>query len=245
MDLSILDVLQIFGRAGRPQYEDHGVAQIITTLDKLPHYVSEITHQHPIESKFVSNLVDNLNAEISIGTVTSVEEGVRWLSYTYLNVRMRKNPFNYGMDRKDIQEADGLVSKRRDLIVTAAKALAKAQMITFRAETGFMAPKDMGRVASNFYISNTSISMFNAVMIPRMTEADVFGMISQADEFVNIKSRDEELVELKALADPDYCVCQIKGTPDSNYGKTNILLQAYISRATINDFALGITEESA
>lgn len=64
-------------------------------------------------------------------------------------------------------------------------------------------------------------------------------MVSQAEEFENIKSRDEELTELKELSDPDYCVCQIKGTPDTNYGKTNILLQAYISRATISDFALG------
>jgi replicative superfamily II helicase len=170
IDLSILDVLQIFGRAGRPQYEDHGVAHIITSLDKLAHYVSEITHQHPIESRFVSNLVDNLNAEVSIGTVTSVDEAVRWLSYTYLNVRMRKNPLNYGMDWKAIKEADGLVVKRRQLITSAAKILAKAQMITFHAETGFLSPKDLGRTGSNFYISNTTISMFNAVMIPRMTE---------------------------------------------------------------------------
>lgn len=38
VDLSILDVLQIFGRAGRPQYEDQGVGYICTTSDKLDHY---------------------------------------------------------------------------------------------------------------------------------------------------------------------------------------------------------------
>jgi hypothetical protein len=65
-------------------------------------------------------------------------------------------------------------------------------------------------------------------------------MISQADEFANIKSRDEELMELKALSHPDYCVCQIKGTPDTSYGKANILLQAFISRARIEDFALSM-----
>lgn len=139
--------------------------------------MSEITHQHPIESRFTSNLVDNLNAEVSIGTVTSVAEAVRWLSYTYLNVRMRKNPFNYGMDWKDVQEADGLVVKRGSLIMSAAKTLAKAQMVTYHPDTGFIAPKDLGRTASNFYISNTTVSMFNAVMIPRMTEADVFGIL--------------------------------------------------------------------
>lgn len=92
-DLSILDVLQIFGRAGRPQYETHGCGYIITSHDKLSHYVSQITQQHPIESKFQESLVDNLNAEIAIGTVTNIEEASRWLSYTYLHVRMKKNPF--------------------------------------------------------------------------------------------------------------------------------------------------------
>ena len=51
VDLSILDVLQIFGRAGRPQYESQGVGYILTTHDRLGHYISAITQQHPIESK--------------------------------------------------------------------------------------------------------------------------------------------------------------------------------------------------
>ncbi|CRJ82289.1 hypothetical protein BN1708_016972, partial [Verticillium longisporum] len=35
VDLGILDVLQIFGRAGRPQFEDTGIGMICTTLDRL------------------------------------------------------------------------------------------------------------------------------------------------------------------------------------------------------------------
>ena len=39
MDLSILDVLQIFGRAGRPQYGVHGTGIIITSHASLAHYL--------------------------------------------------------------------------------------------------------------------------------------------------------------------------------------------------------------
>jgi replicative superfamily II helicase len=42
-------------------------------------------------------LVDNLNAEIVLGTVTNVREAVAWLSYTYLNTRIRRNPLAYGL----------------------------------------------------------------------------------------------------------------------------------------------------
>jgi antiviral helicase SLH1 len=87
IDLSILDVLQIFGRAGRPQFEDTGIGMICTTHDKLPHYLSAITEQQPIESKFSTKLVDNLNAEIALGTVTSIPEAVQWIGYSYLFVR--------------------------------------------------------------------------------------------------------------------------------------------------------------
>lgn len=41
-------------------------------------------------------MVDALNAEIALGTVATVAEGVRWLGYTYLFVRMCKNPVQYG-----------------------------------------------------------------------------------------------------------------------------------------------------
>ena len=46
----------------------------------------------PIESQYPAKLADNLNAEVALGTVTSVEEGMRWLSYTFLFQRLRKNP---------------------------------------------------------------------------------------------------------------------------------------------------------
>jgi activating signal cointegrator complex subunit 3 len=62
--LGILDVLQIFGRAGRPQFDKSGHGIIITSHDKLSHYLSLLTNQLPIESNFISCLADNLNAEV-------------------------------------------------------------------------------------------------------------------------------------------------------------------------------------
>ena len=41
-------------------------------------------------------MVDALNAEISLGTVANVNDAVQWLGFTYLYVRMKKNPFIYG-----------------------------------------------------------------------------------------------------------------------------------------------------
>jgi antiviral helicase SLH1 len=43
VDLSVLDVLQIFGRAGRPGLESSGEGYICTTEDKLIHYLDQVT----------------------------------------------------------------------------------------------------------------------------------------------------------------------------------------------------------
>ncbi|SRR6266403_2453629 len=45
VDLSVLDVLQVFGRAGRPGLETSGQGFICTTGDKLQHYLNAITSQ--------------------------------------------------------------------------------------------------------------------------------------------------------------------------------------------------------
>lgn len=62
--LDILDVLQIFGRAGRPQFDTSGVGVIITTHDMLQHYLRLLTLKVPIESSFLDRLPDHLNAEV-------------------------------------------------------------------------------------------------------------------------------------------------------------------------------------
>ncbi|KAF9426913.1 hypothetical protein BGZ94_005813 [Podila epigama] len=237
VDLSILDVMQIFGRAGRPQYESHGVGYILTSQDKLNHYVALITQQLPIESRFIEKMVDNLNAELSLGTITNVDDAVTWLSYTYLYVRMRKNPLVYGMDHAEPAEDPLLGKKRRDLIVTAAKNLHKAQMIIYDEKTGYLTPKDLGRIASNYYVSYNSVNTYNSLMKPRMTEADVLAMVSRSTEFVNVKSRDNEHPELNKLLELA-CPCAVKGPLDLSPTKVNILLQAAITQAPLEDFAL-------
>lgn len=237
IDLGILDVLQIFGRAGRPQFQDTGIGMICTTQDKLAHYLQAVTSQVPIESRFSKHLVDNLNAEIGLGTVTSVPEAVQWLGYSYLFVRMQRNPLTYGIDWAEIRDDPTLVQRRRQLVIQAARTLQQSQMIIFNETTEELRSKDVGRIASQYYILHTSIQIFNTMMRPLSTEADVLKMISMSGEFDNIQSRDTESKELTKLRD-DYSPCAIAEGNDSPHAKTNILLQSYISRAQLEDFAL-------
>lgn len=238
VDLGILDVLQIFGRAGRPQFEDTGIGMICTTLDKLPHYLTAVTDQLPIESRFSAKLVDNLNAEIALGTVTSIAEAVQWIGYSYLFVRMRRNPMAYGIDWIEFQDDPSLVQRRRQLAIQAARTLQQSQMIIFNETTEELRSKDIGRIASQYYILHTSIQIFNAMMAPFATEADILKMIAMSGEFDNIQSRDSESKDLTRMRESEAVPCQVGGGIDQPQTKTNILLQAYISKAQPEDFAL-------
>uniref|UniRef100_A0A672FSE4 Activating signal cointegrator 1 complex subunit 3 n=1 Tax=Salarias fasciatus TaxID=181472 RepID=A0A672FSE4_SALFA len=237
VDLGILDVMQIFGRAGRPQFDKYGEGTIITTHDKLSHYLTLLTQQNPIESQFLDSLSDNLNAEIALGTVTNVEEAVKWLSYTYLYVRMRANPLAYGINHKAYQMDPGLELYRKDLVVESGRKLDKARMIRFEERTGYFASTDLGRTASHFYIRYNTIETFNELFNSQRTEADILSIVSKAEEFEQLKVRDEEMEELEQML-ANYCELPAAGGVENGYGKVNILLQTYIGRGEVDSFSL-------
>ncbi|KAL7665431.1 RNA helicase [[Candida] zeylanoides] len=255
VDLGISDVLQIFGRAGRPQYgEEFGTGILCTTSDKVDHYAALLTQQHPIESRFLAKLVDNLNAEVSLGTVTTVDEAVAWLGYTYMMVRMRKNPHAFGLAARDLENDPALVAKRHALVVEAARRLHSLQMVVYDERTGALVSKDLGRVASDFYLLHTSVEVFVKMMSPRSTLADVLAMVSVSGEFEGMRAREDEKGDLRRL--DEAAVCQIARPPPRKAKgpgaaaaadddalaldgtKTNLLLQAYISQTPITHSAL-------
>uniref|UniRef100_A0A1A9WJB5 U5 small nuclear ribonucleoprotein 200 kDa helicase n=1 Tax=Glossina brevipalpis TaxID=37001 RepID=A0A1A9WJB5_9MUSC len=237
VDLGILDVLQIFGRAGRPQFDKSGVGTIITSHDKLNHYLSLLTNQFPIESNFIQCLADNLNAEIALGTISNVEEAIEWLSYTYLFVRMRINPLVYGIEYGEVLQDPSLERKRRALIIGSAMSLDKARMIRFNQRTLDFNITDLGRTASHYYIKYDTVEIFNELLKPFMTEADIFVMMSQAQEFQQLKVRDDELEELDELK-RDYCKVKVFGGSENVHGKVNILMQTYLSHGYVKSFSL-------
>ncbi|XP_005044023.1 PREDICTED: activating signal cointegrator 1 complex subunit 3 [Ficedula albicollis] len=237
VDLGILDVMQIFGRAGRPQFDKFGEGIIITTHDKLSHYLTLLTQQNPIESQFLESLADNLNAEIALGTVTNVEEAVKWISYTYLYVRMRANPLVYGISHKAYQMDPVLEKHREQLVIEVGRKLDKARMIRFEERTGFFSSTDLGRTASHYYIKYNTIETFNELFDAHKTEGDILAIVSKAEEFEQIKVREEEIEELDTLLN-DFCELPAPGGVENNYGKINILLQTYISRGEMDSFSL-------
>lgn len=236
-ELGMLDVMQIFGRAGRPQFDKSGEGIIITTHDKLAYYLRLLTHQLPIESQFVSSLKDNLNAEVVLGTVTNMKEASMWLGYTYLFVRMSSNPLAYGMTWEEVVMDPNLTARRKTLIADAGRALDKAKMLRFDEKNGNLYVTDLGRVASHYYIKYTSIETYNEMLKRHMNDSELINLVAHSSEFENIMVREEEQHELEMLRH-GACPLEVRSGPEDKTGKINILIQVYISRASMEGFSL-------
>ena len=237
-DLGILDVQQIFGRAGRPGLETKGEGMICTAQESFNHYVASLTEQYPIESKLTAKLVDTLNAEISLGTVTNVDDGCQWLNYTYLLVRMRKNPLVYGLSLVEVLEDPTLAKRRRDLIVDAAKKLYSLKMITYDPRTQVFSSKELGRTSSDFYLRHSTIEVVNELMRQDMEFEDVLSLMGNCTEFKEMRVREDEFTVLEELANA--APYEISGDKHSTPAKVNMLLQHYVDGKEMEHGSLGM-----
>uniref|UniRef100_A0A914KRM4 Activating signal cointegrator 1 complex subunit 3 n=1 Tax=Meloidogyne incognita TaxID=6306 RepID=A0A914KRM4_MELIC len=241
-DIGILDVQQIFGRAGRPQYEDMGHGVIITNVQKLAHYIEMFHRQTPIESQFQSRILNNLNAEIASGAISNISEAIEWIHFTYFYIRLRKNPLQYGVDWKELRKDSQLNAYLSDFCHSAARRLDANRMIRYDPINNFVSATDLGRIASNYYIGFETIELINdhngpISLTEMMTDEMIIALISSCSEFAQIKNRDSEMTELDELASFGANL-KIRSGLATTAGKVNCLLQSYISRAFVKDFAL-------
>jgi ATP-dependent DNA helicase HFM1/MER3 len=94
-EYSDLEVMQMLGRAGRPQFDDSATAIILTRAINKDRYERMVSGREILESTLHLNLREHLNSEIVLGTITDLESAARWLGGTFLSVRMRRNPDHY------------------------------------------------------------------------------------------------------------------------------------------------------
>lgn len=235
VELSPQDVLQMLGRAGRPQFDTYGEGIIITTQSEIQYYLSLLNQQLPIESQFVSKLVDNLNAEIVLGNVRTRDEGVEWLGYTYLFVRMLRSPGLYQVGA-EYEDDDALEQKRVDLIHSAAMILRKTNLIKYDEKTGRLQSTELGRIASHYYITAGSMDTYNNHIQPSITTIELFRVFSLSAEFKYIPVRQDEKLELAKLL--GRVPIPVKESIEEPHAKINVLLQAYISRLKLDGLAL-------
>eukprot|EP01015_Nassula_variabilis_P029134 TRINITY_DN6205_c0_g2_i1.p1 TRINITY_DN6205_c0_g2~~TRINITY_DN6205_c0_g2_i1.p1 ORF type:complete len:159 (-),score=25.07 TRINITY_DN6205_c0_g2_i1:38-514(-) len=152
----------MMGRAGRPLYDTRGEGIILTSYQELKYYLSLLNQQLPIESQFITQMADQLNAEIVMGSIANVKDAVNWLGYTYLYVRMLRAPHLYGIAEEEIAEDPLLIKRRTNLIHSAALILDKHNLIKYDKKSGTFSVTALGKIASHFYIKYPSCLLYTS-----------------------------------------------------------------------------------
>ncbi|KAL3318570.1 hypothetical protein Ciccas_002773 [Cichlidogyrus casuarinus] len=235
-ELGALDVMQMLGRAGRPQYDTKGEGILITNHTELQYYLSLMNQQLPVESQLITRLPDLLNAEVVLGTVSNVREAVTWLGYTYLFIRMLRNPSLYGIMPNYEQTDPWLEQRRRDLVHSAALALEKSQLVKYDRRSGHLISTELGRIASHYYLTHETMQSYHSLLRPGLSEIELFRVFAASSEFKFMAVREEEKFELSKLL--ERVPIPIKEAADEPAAKINCLLQAYISGLKLDGFSL-------
>eukprot|EP00898_Chlorokybus_atmophyticus_P007000 jgi/Chlat1/7300/Chrsp58S06941 len=235
-ELSPLDIMQMLGRAGRPAFDTYGTGIVLTGHSELLYYLSLMNQQLPIESQYISKLADNLNAEVVLGTVLNAREAVTWLGYTYLYIRMLRNPTLYGVSHDELASDPMLEGRRADLVHTAAALLDKHSLINYDRRSGLFQVTDLGRIASHYYVTHGTIATYNEHLKPTTTDIELCRLFALSEEFKYVSVREEEKIELAKLI--ERVPIPVKESLEEPSAKINVLLQAYISQLKLEGLAL-------
>ncbi|BGP30278.1 ATP-dependent DNA helicase MER3 [Rhodotorula toruloides] len=147
-DYSDLEILQMIGRAGRPQFDTLGVACIMTDKASESRYANLVNAQSLLESGLHKSLTEHVNSEITLGTISDIPSALRWLRSTFLFVRITKNPAFYAIPGiKSTPEA-----RLEELCLEAIKELVGSGVVDEDGDK--LAANHFGDIMAKFYISH-------------------------------------------------------------------------------------------
>lgn len=111
VDMPITDVLQMMGRAGRPQFDTTGVAVVLVHDIKKNFYKKFLYEPFPVESNLLAVLPDHINAEVVAGTIRKKSDMVEYLTWTYFFRRLVQNPSYYNLPNVDPENVSCYLSE--------------------------------------------------------------------------------------------------------------------------------------
>ncbi|XP_023589183.1 probable ATP-dependent DNA helicase HFM1 [Trichechus manatus latirostris] len=241
-EYSETDILQMIGRAGRPQFDSTATAVIMTRLSTKEKYIQMLACSDTVESSLHRHLIEHLNAEIVLHTITDVSIALEWIRSTLLYIRALKNPSHYGFSRG--LNKDGIEAKLQELCLKNLNDLSSLNLIKMDEDVNFK-PTEIGRLMAWYYITFETVKKF-CTMSGKETLSDLVTMIASCKEFLDVQLRISEKKTLNTLnKDPNRVTIRfpMEGKIKTREMKVNCLIQAHLGCIPIQDFAL--TQDTA
>jgi ATP-dependent DNA helicase HFM1/MER3 len=245
-EYSDLEMMQMLGRAGRPQFDDTAVAVIMTRQSKTRRYEMMVTGQELLESKLHSNLIDHMNAEIGLGTIPDLASARKWLKGTFFYVRLQQNPNHYKLE--GAKSGQNIEEQVDDLCFRDIALLREHNLVS--GEERFRCT-EFGHAMARYYIHFETMKVFMGIqskatpseMVSLMyafffcDESDLsikLSAIAQASEFSKIRFRAGEKSLYKLLNKSPSIRFAIPVNLDLPAHKVSLIIQSLLGSADMS-----------
>ncbi|XP_076001011.1 putative ATP-dependent DNA helicase HFM1 [Genypterus blacodes] len=241
-EYSEADLLQMIGRAGRPQFDTSATAVIMTKFQTKERYMKLVSGVEIIESSLHSHLVEHLNAEIVLQTISDVSMALDWIRSTFLYIRALKKPAHYGFSA--VLDRYGVEAKLQELCLKNLNSLVSIGLINMDEDINIK-PTEAGRLMARYCVAFDTMKQFSKVAGTESL-SELIDLVSKSREFSIIQLRMNEKRPLNTLnRDRNRVTIRfpMEGKIKTNEMKVNCLIQAQLGSISIQEF--GLTQDTA
>ncbi|CAH1403160.1 unnamed protein product [Nezara viridula] len=231
-------ILQMMGRAGRPQFDSSATAIILTKNTLKEKYEKMVSGTDIVESNLHRNLPEHLNSEIVLGTITDIAVAVNWLRSTFLYIRAMKNPRRYGIP-EGLPHAE-MEARLQAMCMRELNGLEKYELIKKTDFAYNVEPTENGKLMARLYIAFDTMKLFMK-MNGKETIPQLLELICLCHEFSDIHLRIDERSTLNRLNNDktqETIRFPLKGKIKTKEMKINCLIQASLGCLQIPDVSL-------
>ena len=199
-EYSAMEIMQMAGRAGRPQFEQEGCAIIMTENNHKDNYSSLAQGLECIESSLHKKLSEILCSEVNAGIIHTLDNALTWLKKSYFYSRLPENYDYYRCQdlheiKRDVNIDAALTSVCRNLLDELVDAHVLQKLSETYSSTGYstaMSAHSLSVQTIKEFISLPTQLGFNQIilLLPHLPE---FG-------FVTIKASERKFYQ--AMSQP-------------------------------------------
>ncbi|KAI0973513.1 hypothetical protein F4678DRAFT_471254 [Xylaria arbuscula] len=221
-EYSDLEIMQMLGRAGRPQFDSHAVAIIMTRLANVQRYKKLVSGEELLESTLHRNLLEHLNSEIGLGTIQDMQTAKKWISGTFLSVRVQQSPSLYNLQH--VHNASGAEERMEEWCERDVKLLQDHGLVTEHIP---FTCTEYGQAMSKYMIQFDTMKLL--LSIPRAAQVEkMLTIICKAIEFKDFKFKPTERAIFRELNKSPLILHPIRETLTLTWHKIFMIVQIFL-----------------
>ncbi|EPE02414.1 dead deah box dna helicase [Ophiostoma piceae UAMH 11346] len=235
------ELMQMIGRAGRPQFDTSATAIILTRSENRDKYLNLESGRQTVESTLHLNLIEHLNSEIVLGTITSLATAIRWLNGTFLSVRLRENPTHYYQLGGATLESRTTEQQLEEICSVGIARLAEVGLLKYvdgddaeRTSNSKFQGTEYGGAMSTYMVRFETMVQIVSFK-NKMSMEELLNAMCHATEFDDLRVKSTERPVLRELnkAEADNIPFRFKESITETWQKISLLIQVELSRGTL------------